>query len=98
MRHLRDATIDDLKHHPIPIVKKERDSISLHVRTNDAASNIWRQILDGLLQLKNFILNIISSRKLIIFKPAMRLGNGNVAITIRTLNSYLSQLVDCIDN
>ena len=97
LRDFRGARINDLKHHHI--MQKEPDSIFLHVGTNDGASDTGRQILDDLLQLKNFILNTISNSKVIIFKPAMHLDNGKPAITFRNLIEHLSQLeVDCIDN
>ena len=53
-----DATIDDLKHHSFQN-KKEADNIILHIGINHAAYKTSRQVLDYLLQLKNFISNII---------------------------------------
>lgn len=55
---LSDATIDDLKHHSFQ-KKKEADNIILHIGINHAAYKTSRQVLDYLLQLKNFISNII---------------------------------------
>ena len=93
------ATIGDLHHHIIPILKRKPDHIIIHVGTNDAVSKTSRQILDDLLQLKNEILKTLPNCNIIISKPAMRVDNGKAALTLKHLNEHLSQLkVDSIDN
>ena len=93
------ATIDDLHHHIIPILKRKPDHIIIHVGTNDAVSKTSRQILDDLLQLKNEILKTLPNCNVIISKPTMRVDNGKAALTLKHLNEHLSQLkVDSIDN
>ena len=93
------ATIDDLHHHIIPILKRKPDHIIIHVVTNDAVSKTSRQILDDLLQLKNEILKTLPNCNVIISKPTMRVDNGKTALTLKHLNEHLSQLkVDSIDN
>ena len=57
VRDFRGATIDDLKHHLVPLLKKKPEHIILHIGTNDAVSKTSRQILDELLQLKQYIIN-----------------------------------------
>ena len=49
VRDFRGATIDDLKHHLVPLLKKKPEHIILHIGTNDAVSKTSRQILDELL-------------------------------------------------
>ena len=62
------ATIDDLHHHIIPILKRKPDHIIIHVGTNDAVSKTSRQILDDLLQLKNEVLKTLPNCNIIISK------------------------------
>ena len=52
VRDFRGATIDDLKHHLVPLLKKKAEHIILHIGTNDAVSKTSEQIVDELLQLK----------------------------------------------
>ena len=49
----RGATLADINHHIIPILKTKPDVIILHVGTNDSVSRTSREILDDLLQLKS---------------------------------------------
>ena len=92
VHNFRDTTIDDLKDHLIPIIKKEPDTIIFHVGMNDVTSKTSRQVLDDLLQLKIIILNTITHYQVIILRPTMRLDNGKAAITICNPNAHLSQL------
>lgn len=81
-----------MKHYFITIMKKEPDTIILHVKTSNVTSKTSRQILDHLLQLENFILKTIPNCMVKIPKPNIRFDNGKAAITIRPLNASLSQL------
>ena len=95
----RGATIDDLHHHIIPLLKKKPDHLILHAGTNDAVSKTSRQILDDLLQLKNEVLKTLPNCNVIISKPTIRIDNGKAALTLRNLNQHLTELkVDSIDN
>ena len=62
-RNFRGVTINDLKDHLIAIMKKESDNIIIHVEIIDPTSKTSRWILDGLLQLKNFMLRILIGKK-----------------------------------
>ena len=55
----RGATIDNLKHHLVPLLKKKPGHIILHIGTNDAVSKTSKQILDELLQLKQYNINTL---------------------------------------
>ena len=57
VRDFRGATTDDLKHHLAPLLQKKPEHIILHIGTNDVVSKTSRQILDELLQLKQYIIN-----------------------------------------
>ena len=52
-------------------MKKETDTIIIHVGTNDAKFKMSRQILKHLLRLKKFILNTIPTFKMIISKSTV---------------------------
>ena len=56
---VRGVTIDDLKHHLAPLLKKKPEHIILHIGTNDDFSKKSGQILDELLQMKQYITNIL---------------------------------------
>ena len=55
VRDFRGAAIDNLKHHLVALLKKKPEHVILHIATNDAVSKTSRQILDDLLQLKQYI-------------------------------------------
>ena len=98
-RDFRGATIDDLKHHLVPLLKKKPEHIILHTGTNDAVSKTSRQIFDELLQLKQSILNTLPACRAIVYRPTIRSNNGKAALTLSNFNKLLGQLeVDFIDN
>ena len=99
VRDFRGATIDDLKHHLVPLLKKKPEHIILHIGTNDAVSKTSRQILDELLQLKQYIINTLPTCRVIVSRPTIRTDNGKAALTLSNFNKLLGQLeVDFIDN
>ena len=99
VRDFRGATIDDLKHHLVPLLKKKPEHIILHIGTNDAVSKTSRQILDELLQLKQYIINTLPTYRMIVSRPTIRTDNGKAALTLSNFNKLLGQLeVDFIDN
>ena len=98
VRDFRGATIDDLKHHLVPLLKKKPEHIILHIGTNDAVSKTSRRILDDLLQLKQNIINTLPTCRVIVSRPTIR-NDGKAALTLSNFNKLLGQLeVDFIDN
>ena len=80
-------------------MKRKPDHVIIHVGTNDSVCKTSREILDGLLQLKNEILKTLPKCNVVISKPTMRVDNGKAALTLKHLNEHLSQLkVQSIDN
>ena len=65
VQDFRGATIDDLKHHLVPLLKKKPEHIIMHIGTNDAVSKTSGQILDELLQLKQYITNTLPTYRVI---------------------------------
>ena len=99
VRDFRGATIGDLKHHIIPIIRKKPDYLILHIGTNDAVNRTSREILDDILQLKNTITKELPRCKVILSRPTIRKDNGKAALTLKHLNEHISQLeTESIDN
>ena len=59
VQDFRGATIDDLRYHLVPLLKKKPEHIILHIGTNDAVSKTSRRILEELLQLKQNIIKYV---------------------------------------
>ena len=95
----RGATLADINHHIIPILKKKPDVIILHVGTNDSVSRTSREILDDLLQLKSAITKTLPNCQVIFLQPTLRVDNGKAALTLHRLNEYFSELnLDVVNN
>ena len=90
VRDFRDATIDDLKHHLVPLLKKKPEHIILHNGTNDAVSKTSRRILDDLLQLKQNIINTLPTCRVIVFRPTIR-TDGKAPLILSNFNKLLGQ-------
>ena len=54
VRKFPRATVDDLRHHALPIIRKQPKYLIIHAGTNDAVKFTSRDILIKLLQLKSF--------------------------------------------
>ena len=86
----KSATIDDLKHHLVPLLKKKPEHIILHIGTNDAVSKTSRQILDELLQLKQYIINTLPTCRVIVSRPTIR-TDGKAPLILSNFNKLLGQ-------
>ena len=95
----KSATIDDLKHHLVPLLKKKPEHIILHIGVNDAVSKMSRQILDNLLELKQCIINTLPTYRVIVSRSTIWTDNEKAALTLSNFNKLLRQLeVDFTDN
>ena len=95
----RGATLADINHHIIPILKKKAEVIILHVGTNDSVSRTFREILDDLLQLKSAITKTLPNCQVIFSQPTFRVDNGKAALTLHRLNEHFSDLnLDVVNN
>ena len=54
VRKFPGATFDDLRHHALPIIRKQPKYLIIHAETNDAVKFTSRDIVNKLLQLKFF--------------------------------------------
>ena len=99
VRDFRGATIDDLKHHLVPLLKKKAEHIILHIGTNDVVSKTSRQILDELLQLKQHIINTLPTCWVIVSRIMIETDNGKATLTLSNFNKTFAQLeVDFINH
>ena len=95
----RGATLPDINHHIISILKKKADAIILHVGTNDSVSRTSREILDDLLQLNSSITKTLPNCQVIFAQPTLRVDNGKAALTVHRLNEHFSELnLDAVNN
>ena len=99
MHNFRGATVDAMKDHLIPLLRKEPSFIIIHDGTNDAPYLSSRKILDNLITLKSFITDKLPNCKVVISTPTLCTDDGKAVITISQLANYLIQLdIDIIDN
>ena len=99
VRKFPGATVDDLRHHALPIIRKQPKYLIIHAGTNDAVKFTSRDILNKLLQLKSFIQEKLPDTEIIVSTPTLRSDNGKAALTIRQLTNRLINLkIDILDN
>ena len=99
VRKFPGATVDDLRHHALPIIRKQPKHLIIHAGTNDAVKFTSRDILKKLLQLKSFIQEKLPDAEIIISTPTLRSDNVKAALTIRQSTNHLINLkIDILDN
>ena len=99
VRNFRGATVDDMKHHVIPLFRKEPSFAIIHTGTNDAPYLTSWKILDNLLTLKSFINDNLPNCKVVISTSTLRTDDGKAALTVSQLTNHPLQLdIDIIDN
>ena len=98
-RKFPGATVDDLRHHALPIIQKQPKYLIIHAGTNDAVKFTSRDILNKLLQLKSFIQQKLLDAEITISTPTLKSDNGKAALTVSQLTNYLINLkIDILDN
>ena len=99
VHNFRGATVDDMKHHAIPLLRKEPSFVIIHAGTNDAPYLTSRKILDNLLTLKSFITDNLPNCKVIISTLTLPSDDGKAALTLCPLTNHLLQLdINIIDD
>ena len=68
----RNATVDDLNHHIIPLLHKKPSHIIFHAGTNDAYHSTSREILNKLLNFKSLIQEKLPDCKVFISTRTLR--------------------------
>ena len=88
-----------MKHHVIPLLRKELSFIIIHAGANDAPCLTSRKILDNLITLKSFITDKLPNCKVVISTPTLRTDDWKAVLTVSQLTNDLLQLdIDIIDN
>ena len=99
VRCFSGATIDDMYFNLIPLLRKKSVALVLHVGTNNSSNETSFQIYDKLLNLVHFVKESNPNCRVILSSPIDRLDDGKAALTIKRLNSLLSESsLDIIDN
>lgn len=71
----------------------------LHIGTNNLVNETSKNILNGILSLKNVIEKLCSTRKVILSDIICRLDNGKASLTIKNVHGHLDALdLDVVDN
>ena len=92
LHNFRGATVDDMKHHFIPLLRKEPGSVIIHACTNDAPYLSSRKIHGNLLTLKYFVTKNLHNCKVLKSTPTLRTDDGKAVITVSQLTNHLLQL------
>ena len=99
VRCFSGATIDDMYFNLIPLLRKKPVALVLHVGTNNSSNETSFQIYDKLLNLVHFLKENNPNCHVVLSSPIDRLDDGKAALTIKRLNSLLSESsLDIIDN
>ena len=83
----------------IPLLRKKTAALVLHVGTNNSSNETSFQIYDKLLNLVIFMKENNPNCHVVLSSPIDRLDDRKAALTVRRLNSLLSESsCDIIDN
>ena len=72
------STVDDLRHHIIPMTRKKVTNLTKHAWTNSNP----REIQDNLLKLKSLVNEKLAQCKVWLSAPTLRTGNGKATLTV----------------
>ena len=98
VRCFSGATIDDIYFNLIPLLRKKPAALVLHVGTNNSSNETF-QIYDKLLNLVHFVKENNRNCDVVLSSPIDKLDDRKAALTIKRLNSLLSESsLDIIDN
>ena len=75
----------------IPLLRKKTAALVLHVGTNNLSNKTSFHIYDKLLNLVHFIEENNPNCHVVLSSPIDRLDDGKAALTIKRLNSLLSE-------
>ena len=86
------ATISDIHHYLIPLLRKNPSNIILHTGTNDTGASTSRDILNDIISLKNSLNETLPECKVFISTPTIRVDNGKAMLTVTKTTNHLLQL------
>ena len=81
-----------------PLLKKNPDNIILHIGTNKLVNETSREILNGILSLKNFIEKLRRKFKVIVSNIIYRSDNGKAYLTVKNVCDRLDAVnIDVVE-
>ena len=86
------AKINNMYGHLVPLLRKKPSDLILHIGTNDAVSKTSDQILDGILDLKKHVENVVPGIKVIISKLIIRSDNPKTNSISGNVNKKLVKM------
>ena len=93
------AAIQDMYGYLKPLLKRNLDNITLHVRTNNSVDETSTDILNEILSLKNFIEKLCPTCRVIVSNLIYRSDNGKVSLTVKNVNDHRDTLnLDVVNN
>ena len=93
------ATTHDMCDYLKPLLKKNPDNIVLHIGTKNSVNETSRDIVNGILSLKNFSEKLRPKCKIIVSNIIYRSDNGKASLTVKNVNDHLDALnIDVVDN
>ena len=93
------ATIEDMQHKLVAILKRNPCHLILHVGTNNSESCTSREILEKLLKLKIFISEKCPQCQTIFSTPTIRSNKVKANLTVRQMiNHLLQHKIDVVNN
>ena len=99
VRAFPGARVQDMFSYLIPLLKKNPKHVILHVGTNDAVNNSSEEILNKILQLKNYVEKALPESVVIISHPIIRIDDIKANNILTKLRENLEVLnINCILN
>ena len=93
------ATTHDMYGYLKLLLKKNPDTFISHIGTNNSVNETPRDILNGILSLKNFIGKLRPKCRVVVSNIIYRSDDGKASLTVKNVNDHLDTLnIDAVDN
>ena len=92
------AYVDDLYDFIAPLLKKKPSYIIIHIGTNDAVDKSAKDIFDELVNLKDYINQVLPNTKVYLSCPIQRSDIARANRVVRELDSKIKRVGDCVTN
>ena len=86
------ATVADMEHNLIPIIRKKPSTIILHVWTHDVKNLPSRTVLHNLLKLKFLVKDSLPTCRVFISTSTLSIDDDKARITVSRFTKHLLQL------
>ena len=89
IRPFPGANIQDMFHFISPLIQRMSQYIILHIGCNDAINKNSIVILNGIMELKAYILSQLPKSIVIIACPVLRIDNAKASLTLKRLTDHI---------